>query len=211
MPTGRGSAGFGCLVRMRLAVVPKTEATFRVTVDLSQKAKEAILLLATRGDFVAKVNGHEVDAKGRWTTFDRRDISDELVVGKNEIEVTVTAPEAPEFGPNKAAPTTVAGLAALVKITSNNGTIQRFPTNANWKASLAKASDWESAHVVAELADKRVGDPGRAAAARRVPSPNPRTLKEREKRETLRHCLGKLPCVSQRYSRRRGCLDSRLY
>ena len=84
-----------------LAVVPKTKATFRVTVELSQKAKEAILLLATRGDFVAKVNGHEVDAKGGWTTFDRRDISDELVVGKNEIEVTVTAPEAPEVGPEQ--------------------------------------------------------------------------------------------------------------
>ena len=55
-----------------------------------------MLLLATRGDFVAKVNGHEVDAKSRWTTFDRRDISDQLVVGKNSIEVTVTAPDAPE-------------------------------------------------------------------------------------------------------------------
>ena len=143
-----------------LAVVPKTEATFRVTVDLSQKAKEAILLLATRGDFVAKVNGHEVDAKGRWTTFDRRDISDELVVGKNEIEVTVTAPEAPEFGPNKGAATTVAALAALVKITNKNGTIQRFPTNASWNVSLAKTSHWESAHVVAESTDKQVGDPG---------------------------------------------------
>ncbi len=76
-----------------LAVVPKTAAKFRVTVDLPEKAKEAVLLLATRGDFVAKVNGHEVDAKSRWTTFDRRDISDQLVVGKNEIEVTVTAPE----------------------------------------------------------------------------------------------------------------------
>jgi alpha-L-rhamnosidase len=143
-----------------LAVAPKTVATFRATCDLPQKAKEAVLILATRGDFVAKVNGHEVDAKSRWTTFDRRDISDELVVGKNEIEVTVTAPESPEFGPNQGAPTTKAALAALVKVTNNDGTILRFPTNESWKASLANTSNWDSAHVVAELTDKRVGDPG---------------------------------------------------
>ncbi len=48
---------------------------------------------STRGDSVVKVNGHEVYAKSRWTTFDRRDISDQMVVGENIIEVTVTATE----------------------------------------------------------------------------------------------------------------------
>ena len=75
-----------------LAVVPKTAATFRLTVNLSEKAREAVLFLATRGDFIVKVNGREVDAKSRWTTFDRRDISGQLIVGKNLIEITVTAP-----------------------------------------------------------------------------------------------------------------------
>ncbi len=36
----------------------------------------------TRGDVVAKVNGHEVDAKSRWATFDRRDIADQLVLAR---------------------------------------------------------------------------------------------------------------------------------
>jgi alpha-L-rhamnosidase len=143
-----------------LAVVPKTAATFRLTVDLSERAKNAVLLLATRGDFVAKVNGHEVDAKERWGTFDRRDISDELLVGKNSIEITVTAPEAPERGPNAGAKTATAALAALVKITLSNGSIVRFPTNQEWKASLEKTSHSQSAHVVGELTDKRLGDPG---------------------------------------------------
>ncbi len=143
-----------------LAVVPNTAVTFRVTVNLSQKAKEAVLLLATRGNFVAKVNGHEVDVKSRWSTFDRRDISDQLVVGKNQIEVTVTAPESPGFGPNAGAKTTTAALAALVKITRVNGTMMRFPTNERWEANLEKTSRWQSAHVVADLADKRLGDPG---------------------------------------------------
>jgi alpha-L-rhamnosidase len=143
-----------------LAVVPKTAATFRLPVDLSERAKNAVLLLATRGDFVAKVNGHEVDAKERWGSFDRRDISDELVVGKNSIEITVTAPEAPERGPNAGAKTTTAALAALVKITRSNGSIVRFPTNQEWKVSLEKTSQWQSAQVVGELTDKRLGDPG---------------------------------------------------
>ena len=143
-----------------LAAVPKTASKFRFTFKLAEKAKEGVLFLATRGDFVARVNGHEVDAKSRWTTFDRRDISDQLVVGENSIEVTVTAPEAPEFGPNAGAKTTKAALAALVKITRANGKTIRYPTDEHWKANLDKTADWKPAHVVAELSDQRLGDPG---------------------------------------------------
>jgi alpha-L-rhamnosidase len=143
-----------------LAVVPNTAATFRVTVNLSEKAREAVLLLATRGNFVAKVNDHEVDAKSGWSTFDRRDISDQLVAGKNSIEVTVTAPESPGFGPNADAKTTMAALAALVKVTRSNGSTMRFPSGEKWEARLENASSWQPAHVVADLTDKRLGDPG---------------------------------------------------
>jgi alpha-L-rhamnosidase len=143
-----------------LAVVPKTAATFRVTVNLTEKVREAVLLLATRGDFAAKVNGQEVDIKSRWSTFDRRDIADELVVGENQIEVTVTAPESPEFGPSAGAKTTTAALAALVKITRANGAIMRFPTNATWEASADKTSTWKAAKIIADLTDKRLEDPG---------------------------------------------------
>ncbi len=143
-----------------LAAVPKTAATFRVAVKISEKPKEAVLLLTTRGDFVAKVNGHEVDSKSRWTTFDRRNISDQLVVGNNLIEVAVTASEPPEFGPNAGATTAIAALAALVKITRSNGSVMRFPTNEHWQASLEATPHWQQAQVVAELTDKRLGDPG---------------------------------------------------
>ncbi|MFZ1158895.1 MAG: glycoside hydrolase family 78 protein [Candidatus Sulfotelmatobacter sp.] len=144
-----------------LAVPPQTAARFRLTLKLPEKPRDAVLLLATRGDFVATVNGHEVDAKRRWTTFDRRDISDQLVMGQNTIEITVTAPPS---GPN-GAPKTTAALAALVKITRANGSILRFPTNQRWKSSLEKTTslektNWHSAHVVAELTDNQLGDPG---------------------------------------------------
>ena len=104
-----------------LAVVPNTTATFRATVNLSGEPRYAVLLLAARGNFVAKVNGHEVGAKKGWGTFDRRDISDQLVKGKNFIEVTLTAPESPRSGPNAGAQTVKAALAALVKITRPDG------------------------------------------------------------------------------------------
>ena len=117
-------------------------------------------MLATRGDVVAKVNGHLVDDKGRWTTFDRRDIADQLIVGENIIEITVTAPESPDYGPNAGAKTTIAALAALIKITRADGTTMRLPSDDHWKASPERTSHWESAKVVADLTDKRLGDPG---------------------------------------------------
>ena len=96
-PTAKAFAGYGYPVRMHSRSCRRTIATFRVTVKLPETARDAVLLLATRGDFVATVNGHEVDGKRRWTTFDRRDISDQLIVGENTIEITVTAP-APRGG-----------------------------------------------------------------------------------------------------------------
>ncbi len=143
-----------------LAAKPGTAATFRISIPLDQMPRDAVLLLAARGDFVAKVNGHEVDAKSRWSTFDRRDISDQLVVGNNIVEVTVTAPNPPEYEPHAGAKTSIAALAALVKITNSDGITTRFPTNERWKANLPPTSRWKFAHVVADLNDKRLGDPG---------------------------------------------------
>ena len=141
-----------------LAVVPKTAASFRLHFKLAAKARDAVLAFATRGDFVATVNGHEVDAKSRWSTFEWRDVSDQLVVGSNSVEITVTAPPSPDDGAG--ANTTIAGLAALVKITRSDGPILRFPSDAAWQAKLANESNWKPAQVVADLTDTRLGDPG---------------------------------------------------
>jgi len=142
------------------ALPPKSVAHFRVSVDLAQKATSAVLLLAARGDFIAKVNGHEVDAKNGWSSFDRRDISDQLAAGKNSIEIAVTAPDSADGGPNAGAKKTTAALAALIKITTASGDILRFPTNEHWEATPEHESHWKAAHVIAELTDKRIGDPG---------------------------------------------------
>ena len=158
-----------------LAVPPKTSATFRVRVPLSEKPRDAVLLVAVRGNFSVKVNGREVgskDKKNQWDAFDRLDILDQLAIGDNMIEVTVTAPEVPDWGPNAGAKTTQAALAALVKMKLANGSIMRIPTTDEWNATLAATNKWQSASSVGDLSDKRFGDPG--------PLPQPAAYLRRE-------------------------------
>ena len=143
-----------------LAVPWKTSATFRVQLTLPEKPRDAVLLLAVRGSFVATVNGHQVGGRNEWGAFDRRDIADQLVIGKNSVEVKVSAPDPPRWGPDMGAKTTKAALAALVKVISNNGSVMRIPTDDRWEASPGHASHWQPAEVVADLADMRIGDPG---------------------------------------------------
>jgi len=143
-----------------LAVVPKTSATFRVSLTLKEKPRDAALSLAVRGDFTATVNGHEVGRKKEWGTFDRRDIADKLIAGKNSIAVHLTAPDVPRRGPNAGATTSKAALAALVKIKLNDGSVMRIPTSEKWEAVPEKESSGQPAQTVGDLTDKRLGDPG---------------------------------------------------
>ena len=94
-----------------LAVRPKSSTGFRVHVDLLYKPLRAVLLIVVRGDYVARVNGIEVGSKHDWNAFDLRDIVDELKLGDNVVEITVTAPQVE--GSNAATATTKAALAAL--------------------------------------------------------------------------------------------------
>jgi len=143
-----------------LAAVPKTSVKFRVKVKVSETPRAALLLLAVRGDYTANVNGRQVGKKHEWGTFDCRDIGDELKVGENIVEIKVTAPNLPQWGPNANAKTTKAGLAALIKITEANGSIERIPTGEKWEAAPENESAWQPANVVANLSDQRLGDPG---------------------------------------------------
>ena len=143
-----------------LATTPKTTVKFQTALNISQQPEHADLFVAVHGAYKATVNGHEVGNKGRWEAFDRRDIADELIVGQNQIEVEVTSPPVPEFGPGKSATTTVGGFAALIKITNPNGNIDRLATGEGWKARLDGESDWHRAQIAGDLSDHRFGDPG---------------------------------------------------
>ena len=141
-----------------LRMAPKAVAEFRIDVDIPEKPKGAALFLLARGAFVAKVNNHETGAKKEWYEFDREDVTQQLVAGKNSIEVTVTVSEPNAFGPEAGAKTLKAALAGLLKITHSDGTIARVSTDGAWQGRLASDSAWQSANVVAELSDKRLGD-----------------------------------------------------
>lgn len=143
-----------------LAALPKEAATFRVSLKLSERAQQAELLIAVQGSFVAKVNGREVDSKHGWGGFDWRDISDELALGNNTIEVMVNAPDSPRYGPGAGAKTVKAGLAALVKISGANGHTMRIPTDQKWEVSVESNAAWRPAQVASELTEKGIGDPG---------------------------------------------------
>jgi alpha-L-rhamnosidase len=139
-----------------LKMAPKTVAEFRFDLELAQKPREAALFLLARGSFVAKVNGREVGTKSDWNEFDRDDIVQQLVVGKNRIEISVTALGPDNPGP-KPEPVTAA-LAGLLKITDSDGKITRTPINEAWSGRLSNSPTWQPAAVAGVLSDARFGD-----------------------------------------------------
>jgi len=140
-----------------LQVAPQTAATFRQKITLTEKPLDAAIIVASRGDYVATVNGREVGRKSEWSSFDRRDITDQLVVGENTIEVKVAVPLPDPPSDAKPIP---AALAAVIKITSADKTVRRYATSGDWEAKLEPAAGWAPAQVVANLDDARLGDPG---------------------------------------------------
>ena len=141
-----------------LSMTPKTVAEFRIDVTLAEKPREGALFLLARGSFVAKVNGQEVGRKKEWYEFDREDVTGVLVAGKNAIEIAVTVSDPNQFGPEAGAKTLKAALTGLLKIRQNDGTITRIATDGAWRSHLASDSAWQTASVVAELGDKRMGE-----------------------------------------------------
>jgi alpha-L-rhamnosidase len=143
-----------------LATTPNSKVTFLTTVKVSSEPQSAELFVAVHGSYRASVNGHEVGDKSHWESFDRRDISAALVVGKNRIEVEVTTPPAPESGIAINGKTAMGGFAALVKLTNRNGSIVRRGTERGWNVRLENTSKWKRAQIVGELGGRHLGDPG---------------------------------------------------
>ena len=134
-------------------VAPGTVAVFRKTLSVTEKPMDAALFLVAKGNWSVRVNGADAGSKTEWHAFDRRDITDQLVVGSNLIEITVTVPPPPPFGPqagpaDKPQP---AAMAALVRIVSPGGKIERVPTGDDWQVRLEKGSEWQKAAVVGDV------------------------------------------------------------
>jgi alpha-L-rhamnosidase len=156
-----------------LDVPAKAAAVFRLNFNLALKPSRAALFVIARGDFTATVNGHQAGAKHEWNEVDREDIGSELLVGENTVEITVTAPPPSPYAPPGASKGHPAALAALLKMTKADGSIDRIPSGDRWEEHQAGESDWKPAQVVAGLDDPRLGDdPG--------PISNPAALLRRE-------------------------------
>lgn len=140
-----------------LEVAPKTVATFRTKITLTEKPFDAALFVAVRGNYSATVNGHDVGSKSDWRVFDRCDITEQLVVGENTVEIKVS-PVTPD--PDSEAKPSPAALAALVKITHPGGGINRYAADGTWEAKLEPTKTWTAAKVIAGFAEQRLGDPG---------------------------------------------------
>jgi len=140
-----------------LKVAPKVVAEFRFDLDLTQKPREATLFLLARGSFVAKVNGHEVGTKSDWSEFEREDIAQQLVVGKNLVEINVTALEPDNPTPQPATKTVTAALAGLLKIADSDGRNTRIPINEAWSGRLASTPTWQPVVVAGNLSDSHFG------------------------------------------------------
>jgi alpha-L-rhamnosidase len=143
-----------------LKAPPRAAFVFRVSVTVAKKPRDAALFVVVRGDYIAKVNGHQVGHKRGWRALDLQDITNKMGAGKNVVEVIVTSPAAVQGDAKGAAKTTKAALAALVKVTNFDGSVIRIPTGARWQVRWKKDSAWHPAYVIADLADKRFGDPG---------------------------------------------------
>lgn len=140
-----------------LNATPKSAAVFRTTADIKQKPRDSALFVIARGDYQVSLNGRPVDTKSGWRSFDRHDITDQLVIGANVLEISVKVPEPPQYGPEAGAKAMTAGLAGLLKITGADGRITRIPTNDRWQARLESEQKWGKAGVFFPLYDRRMG------------------------------------------------------
>lgn len=152
----------------------RSTAIFRFSFKLRAKPRDAALFLAAREDYTASVNGHEVDAKKGWGGFNRRDISEELIVGKNWIEVKVKSAEAPQSAAGAGAEPKMAraALAGFIKITRADGSTMRLGTDKRWRVEPENTSHWRRVEESVDLREKGLGDPG--------PLPQPAAYLRRE-------------------------------
>jgi alpha-L-rhamnosidase len=142
------------------AVPGNTAATFRVEWNQGAPPRNAALFLVARADWQATINGKPAGSKeARFQAFDRQDITEHVVAGRNVLEVTLKT--AAQRGPGGGAPAPRAtALAGMLKLIRADGSVERLPSGAAWQGR-AEAGEWKPAAEVASLGDARMGpDPG---------------------------------------------------
>lgn len=145
---------------------PAGERFFRFQFNLPNKPiKSAILAGAVDNSFDAQVNGNVAVSGAGWQTSQAVSIALQLKPGPNRIDFAArNATDGP------------AGLAALVRVTFADGSIQRYVTGPGWQASQTRSAgqssgDWKPAMVIASMGDAPWGQSELSQAQPTPPSP----------------------------------------
>ena len=144
-------------------------ANFHLDFNIAQKPKSGAIFTIARGHFTVKINGREISSKARWTQFDRKEVGDLLAVGKNSVDIKVTAVEPENTDTGTSGVKAVVG--ALLKITREDGTVERIATGENWESQMQSNPVWKPASVIGDLNDARFDIP--------APMPQPAALLRR--------------------------------
>ncbi len=126
-----------------------TPAEFRYTLHLDAEPMRSSLHIVSPGNYVATVNGVVTGQHKAWGAFDWEEIGPLLKhgsgpAGDNEILVRILA-EA------KVPATAVsAAVACSLRITAQDGTERRIPSDSSWQARSG-TEDWQPAQVVGPI------------------------------------------------------------
>jgi len=126
-------------------VAAGTTAEFRYTLHLDAAPMRASLHIVSPGAYVATVNGVTTGKHTAWGAFDWEEIGPFLKPGDNEILVKVVAQA------KARAPVVSTAFAASLRITSQNGTERRIPSDSSWLARAAGTAEWQPAQVVGPM------------------------------------------------------------
>jgi alpha-L-rhamnosidase len=110
--------------------LPRPPSSYRFAFQTSAPRNVAVFIASTSG-FELRVNDKLVNSRRDWNTFDRQDITGDIINGRNTLEITVPAQGAargPVPPPQK--------IAALVKIVDADGKVERHATGNEWEVKL---------------------------------------------------------------------------
>jgi alpha-L-rhamnosidase len=131
--------------------LPRPASLFRYRFNAAAPRDVAIFLAST-GGFQLRVNGRLVASKRDWNTFDRQDITGDVVDGQNTVEIALPAQPAPppQAPPGRGPIPPAHKIAVLIKLVDADGKIERHATGDGWEAQLGDGA-WAAATSVGEL------------------------------------------------------------
>jgi alpha-L-rhamnosidase len=141
-------------------VAPAAKAQFRYILRLPSQPVAASMHVVARGNFTARVNGHETGHHSNWGAFDREEIQPYLHAGDNEILLDAETDRA-----RPPALDTPAALAVAIRIEDATGAEKLIVSGAAWQARRASTDAWVQAQDAGPLSKQFLLGTNRFGAA----------------------------------------------